>query len=59
MLLPTCRPSGEMLPLEKANSAPATPATVPARMKATHCTRLTSMPMASARSGESRPARMA
>jgi hypothetical protein len=48
-----------MLPLLKANRPPATPASAPAMTKATHCTCLTSMPMASARSGESRPARIA
>src|ERR1700712_1314832 len=56
---PTEMVSGEMLPLEKANSAPATPQNRPASTKAIHCTRLTSMPMASLRSSESRPARIA
>ena len=50
---------GEMLPLEKANSAPATPPTNPASTNAAQCTRTTSIPIASARNGESRPARMA
>ena len=43
------RLSGKTLPLRKANSAPATPATVPAMTKAVHCMRLASMPMASLR----------
>ena len=51
--------SGEIEPLAKANSPPATPQTPPAMAKPSQCTRLTSMPMASARSAESRPARMA
>ena len=57
--LPTASVSGEMLPLENAYSAPARPANRPAITKATHCMRLTSMPIASARSSESRPARIA
>lgn len=57
--LPTPSVSGEILPLENANKAPATPAKPPATAKAAHCWRRTSMPMASARSSESRPARMA
>jgi MSHA biogenesis protein MshJ len=40
-------------------AAPATPATAPATAKASQCTRFTSMPIASARNGESRPARIA
>ena len=51
--------SGEIEPLAKAKMPPATPHTVPAMAKASQCTRLTLMPIASARSGESRPARMA
>ena len=51
--------SGEIEPLAKAKMPPATPQTVPAMAKASQCTRFTSMPIASARSGESRPARMA
>ena len=42
--------SGEIEPLAKANSPPATPQTAPAIAKPSQCTRLTSMPMASARS---------
>ena len=53
------RLSGEMLPLENAYTAPARPANTPASAKPSHCCRRTSMPMASARSGESRPARSA
>ena len=56
---PTWMVSGEIEPLAKANSPPATPQTAPAMAKPSQCTRLTSMPMASARSAESRPARMA
>ena len=48
--LPTPSVSGEILPLENANKAPATPAKPPATAKAAHCWRRTSMPMASARS---------
>src|SRR6185503_816824 len=55
----TDRTSGEMDPLENANTAPATPASVPAAAKAAHCTVRTGMPTASARSGESRVARSA
>src|ERR1051325_3085136 len=51
--------SGEIEPLEKANTAPATPARVPAMVNAAHCTLRTGMPTASARSGESREARRA
>src|SRR5712664_2317313 len=51
------RLSGKTLPLRYANSAPATPATVPAITKAVHWMRLPSMPIASLRSGESRGAR--
>ena len=51
--------SGEIEPLAKAKTPPATPQTVPAMAKASQCTRLTLMPIASARSGESRPARIA
>ena len=53
------RLSGNTLPLRKANSAPAMPATVPAITNAVHCTRLPLMPTASLRSGESRVARSA
>ena len=56
---PTWIVSGEIEPLAKANRPPATPQTPPAMAKPSQCTRLTSMPIASARSGESRPARMA
>src|SRR4029077_10912196 len=55
----TERTSGEIEPLENANSAPATPARVPAMVNAAHCTARTGMPTASARSGESRAARSA
>ena len=48
-----------MLPLENAKSPPASPANPPTTMKASHCTRCTSMPIASQRSGESRAARNA
>src|SRR5260370_198988 len=48
---------GEMVPLEKANTAPARPASAPASTKAIHWKARTSMPIASARKGESRPAR--
>ena len=51
--------SGAMLPLENTNSAPASLANRPAITNAAHCTRRTSMPMASARKAESRPARSA
>src|SRR5262245_5723662 len=51
--------SGEIVPLAKANTPPATPANAPAMAKPIQCTRLTLMPIASARSAESRPARMA
>ncbi len=51
--------SGEIEPLAKAKMPPATPQTAPAMAKPSHCTFFTSMPIASARSGESRPARMA
>src|SRR5690606_38746591 len=51
--------SGDTLPLEKTNKAPARPANVPAKIKVSHCTRLTGIPMASARKAESRLARMA
>ncbi len=51
--------SGEIEPLAKANRPPAMPQTQPAMAKPSQWTRLTSMPIASARSGESRPARMA
>ena len=51
--------SGEIVPLAKANSPPAMPQTRPAMAKPIQCTRLTLMPIASARSGESRPARIA
>ena len=51
--------SGEIVPLAKANSPPATPQNRPAMAKPIQCTRLTLMPIASARSGESRPARIA
>src|SRR5262249_39054417 len=56
---PTEIVSGEIEPLANANSAPASPHTGPPMAKPIQCTRLTSMPIASARSGESRPARMA
>ncbi len=56
---PTAIVSGEIEPLAKANRPPATPHTAPAIAKAIQCTRLTSMPIASARNGESRPARIA
>ena len=46
--------SGEIEPLENAYSAPARPAASPAMVNAAHCVARTSMPMASARSGESR-----
>src|SRR5262245_28898032 len=51
--------SGEIVPLAKANTPPATPANAPAMAKPIQCTRLTLMPIASARNAESRPARMA
>ncbi len=51
--------SGEMLPFEKAKRPPATPQIAPAMMNAVHCTRSAPMPIASARSAESRTARMA
>src|SRR6478672_12901079 len=51
--------SGEMLPFEKAKSPPAMPQIAPAMTKAIHCTRTAPMPIASARSEESRTARMA
>ena len=56
---PTAMVSGEIEPLAKANSAPASPPNTPAMAKPIQCTRLTLMPIASARSGESRPARIA
>ena len=46
--------SGEMLPFENANSPPARPANAPANAKPRHCVARTSMPIAAARSGESR-----
>ena len=49
---PTAMVSGEIEPLAKANNAPASPPTTPAIVKPTQCTRLTLMPIASARSGE-------
>jgi hypothetical protein len=51
--------SGEIVPLAKANSDPARPAIVPATTKAIHCSRGTRMPIAAARTGESRLARRA
>ena len=51
--------SGEIVPLAKAKMPPAMPPNVPAMAKPIQCTRLTLMPIASARNGESRPARMA
>ena len=51
--------SGEIEPLAKAKIPPATPQIVPAMAKANQCTFFTSMPIASARNGESRPQRMA
>ena len=52
--------SGEMLPFEKAKSPPANAANAPAMTKADPLhARCTSMPIASARSGESRTARIA
>ena len=51
--------SGEIEPFAKAKTPPAMPQTAPAMEKPIQCTRLTSMPIASARNGESRPARMA
>ena len=51
--------SGEIEPLAKAKMPPATPQTVPAMAKPSQCTRLTLMPIASARNGELRPARIA
>ena len=51
--------SGEMLPLEKAYRPPASPANPPAQANASHCVRRASMPIASARKGESRTARSA
>src|SRR5919201_5097653 len=51
--------SGEMVPLAKAKTPPAIPAKAPAMANPIQCTRLTLIPIASARSGESRPARMA
>src|SRR6185312_5862249 len=56
---PTLIVSGEIEPLAKANKPPAMPQTPPAMAKPSQCTRFTSIPIASARSGESRPARMA
>ena len=56
---PTATTSGEIVPLAKANSPPATPQKAPAMAKPIQWMRLTSMPIASARSGESRPARIA
>src|SRR5262249_49419237 len=56
---PTDIVSGEIEPLAKAKMPPAMPQTVPAIAKASQCTRFTSMPIASARRAESRPARMA
>jgi hypothetical protein len=51
--------SGEMVPFAKAKMPPAMPANMPAMANPIQCTRLTLIPIASARSGESRPARMA
>src|SRR5215475_9856776 len=51
--------SGEIVPLANAKVPPAMPAKAPAMAKPIQCTRLTLMPIASARSAESRPARMA
>src|SRR5205814_5913538 len=51
--------SGEMLPLENAYSAPASPANPPESRNASQRVRPTSMPIASARKGESRPPRKA
>ena len=51
--------SGEIVPLENAYSDPASPQNSDAITKAAHCTRFTSMPIASARSTESRDARIA
>ena len=48
---------GSIEPLEKANSPPARPAAAPAMVKASHRCVRTSMPMASARTLESRAAR--
>src|SRR5262249_21423246 len=48
--------SGEIVPLANAKVPPAMPAKVPAIAKPIQCTRLTLMPIASARSAESRPA---
>ena len=56
---PTATVSGEMLPFENAYSAPARPAKTAAITNATHWMRRASMPIASARNGESRPARIA
>ena len=49
---------GKMLPLEKRKSEPARPASAPDSVKASHWWRFRSMPMAAARSEESRPARI-
>ena len=46
-------------PWRRRTAPPATPQKAPAMAKPIQCTRLTSMPIASARSGESRPARIA
>src|SRR5690606_27082882 len=46
---PIDRTSGEMLPLENAYKEPAKPPAAAAMMNTIHCTRPTSMPMASAR----------
>ena len=51
--------SGEMEPLENAYKLPASPAKPPATMNAVHCCARTLIPIASARSGESRLARKA
>src|SRR5262249_32253710 len=51
--------SGEIVPSANAKAAPAMPANAPAMVKAIQCTRLTLIPIDSARNAESRPARMA
>ena len=51
--------SGEILPFENANRPPAIPQIAPAMTKAVHCTRTAPIPIASARSEESRTARIA
>ena len=48
---PTCMVSGEIEPLAKANSAAGDAAHAAGEAKPSQCTRLTSMPIASARSG--------